>query len=198
MFASDTSSFFILVLAVVGISGEWRHRTITSSLLAAPDRRRFLAAKAVAFATAGLVLSLLIAVAVIVAGAAVLSFRGLPLPDLGELLGQFGRNACWRRCWARSASQSVRSCATRSSPWSRCSSSCSSSNRVVVALAPGGRSFRPARGPVRRRRRPPRRGHRDSATSSLLGTAPAVLLLSAWIGVAFVAGATLLRRRDLE
>ena len=71
VFASDTSSFFILVLAVVGISGEWRHRTITSSLLAAPDRRRFLAAKTIAFATAGTVLSLLTAAAVAAVGTVV-------------------------------------------------------------------------------------------------------------------------------
>ena len=53
VFASDTSSLFILMLAIVGITGEWRHRTITSSLLAAPDRLRFLAAKTLAFAAAG-------------------------------------------------------------------------------------------------------------------------------------------------
>jgi hypothetical protein len=33
---SDTSGLFILILALIGITGEWRHRTITSSLLAAP------------------------------------------------------------------------------------------------------------------------------------------------------------------
>ena len=116
VFASDTSSFFILLLAVIGISGEWRHRTITSSLLAAPDRRRFLAAKAVAFATAGMVLSLLIAAAVTVAGVAVLSFRGLPLPEPGELLAQFGRNALLAAMLGAFGVASVRSCATRSSP----------------------------------------------------------------------------------
>lgn len=93
VFASDTSSFFVLILAVVGISGEWRHRTITSSLLAAPDRRRFLAAKTVAFAVAGVALSLLIAAGVAVVGTIVLSARGLPLPDVDELVAQHGRNA---------------------------------------------------------------------------------------------------------
>jgi ABC-2 type transport system permease protein len=93
VFASDTSSFFILVLAVIGISGEWRHRTITSSLLAAPDRRRFLAAKAIAFAAAGFMLSLLIALGVAVTGAAILSARDLPLPELTELAAQVGRSA---------------------------------------------------------------------------------------------------------
>ena len=68
VFSSDASGLFILLLAVVGITGEWRHRTITSSLLAAPDRLRFLAAKTIAFAAAGIVLSLLIAVAVAIVG----------------------------------------------------------------------------------------------------------------------------------
>ena len=51
-----------MILAIVGITGEWRHRTITSSLLAAPDRIRFLAAKTLAFAAAGAVLSLSISI----------------------------------------------------------------------------------------------------------------------------------------
>lgn len=93
VFNSDTSSLFILILAIVGISGEWRHRTITSSLLAAPDRLRFLAAKTLAFAAAGAALSLAISVAVAVLGYAVLSVRGLPVPEVGELLAMFGRNA---------------------------------------------------------------------------------------------------------
>jgi len=92
VFTSDTSGLFILILAVVGISGEWRHRTITSSLLAAPDRLRFLAAKTVAFAVAGLVLSLVISVAVAIVGFAILSARDQPTPELGELAAQIARN----------------------------------------------------------------------------------------------------------
>lgn len=93
VYASDTSSFFILVLAVIGISGEWRHRTITSSLLAAPDRVRFLAAKTIAFAAAGIVLSLLIAAAIGIVAFAILSFRDLPTPGFGDWIAQVGRNA---------------------------------------------------------------------------------------------------------
>ena len=93
VFTSDVSSLFILVLAVVGITGEWRHRTITSSLLAAPDRLRFLAAKTIAFAAAGLALSLLISLAVAVVGFTILSVRDLPTPEAGELAGQIGRIA---------------------------------------------------------------------------------------------------------
>ncbi len=92
VFTFDTTGLFILILAVVGISGEWRHRTITSSLLAAPDRLRFLAAKTVAFAVAGLALSLAISLAVSIAGYAILTARDLPKPELGELAAQIGRN----------------------------------------------------------------------------------------------------------
>jgi len=93
VFNSDTSSLFILILAIVGISGEWRHRTITSSLLAAPDRLRFLTAKTLAFAAAGLALSVVISIAVAILGYAILSSRDLPVPEAGELLAQSGRNA---------------------------------------------------------------------------------------------------------
>lgn len=93
VFASDTSSIFILVLAIVGITGEWRHRTITSSLLAAPDRVRFLLAKTVAFAVAGALLSIAIAIAIAILGLAILSARGLPTPPAGDILSLAARNA---------------------------------------------------------------------------------------------------------
>jgi ABC-2 type transport system permease protein len=93
VFQSDTSGLFIMVLAIVGITGEWRHRTITSSLLAAPDRLGFLAAKTIAFAVAGVALSLLISIAVTAVGLAILGARGLPTPPAGDLIGQAGRNA---------------------------------------------------------------------------------------------------------
>jgi ABC-2 type transport system permease protein len=93
VFASDLSAFFIFMLAVIGIAGEWRHRTITSSLLAAPDRLRLLAAKALAFAAAGAVLSVMVSLAIAIVGTAVVSARGLPLPEAGELAELLGRNA---------------------------------------------------------------------------------------------------------
>jgi ABC-2 type transport system permease protein len=93
VFTSDTSSLFILILAIVGISGEWRHRTITSSLLAAPDRLRCRAAKVLAFAAAGTVLSVVISIAVAILAFAILSSRDLPVPEFGDLVAQIGRNA---------------------------------------------------------------------------------------------------------
>jgi ABC-2 type transport system permease protein len=93
IFANDASSAFILILAVIGITGEWRHRTITGALLAAPDRVRFVAAKAVAYAGAGLVLSLAISSAVTVVGLTIVGLRGLPGPDAGELVDYIARSA---------------------------------------------------------------------------------------------------------
>ena len=92
VFTADTSSIFITILAIVGITGEWRHRTITSSLLAAPDRAKFLAAKVLAFAAAGAVLSLLISIGIAISGYTILSIRDLPTPELADVLAQFGRN----------------------------------------------------------------------------------------------------------
>ena len=197
VFASDTSSFFILLLAVIGISGEWRHRTITSSLLAAPDRRRFLAAKAIAFAMAGMVLSLLIAATVAVTGVAILSFRGLPLPEIGELSGQAGRNALLAAmlgAFGVAIGGIVRNQIVAVvtllvvmfliEP-------------IVLTLAPSVGRF----GPL---------GALSVAAAGipaedaglgdvrLVGTGTAVLLLLAWIAVAFVTAATVLERRDLE
>ncbi len=93
VFNVDSSGLFILILGVVGITGEWRHRTITSSLLAAPDRLRFLAAKLLAFAVAGLLLSLLILVLTTAIGLAILSARDLPTPALSGVAELAWRNA---------------------------------------------------------------------------------------------------------
>jgi len=89
LFTFDFSSLFILLLGVVGMAGEWRHRTITSSVLAAPDRVRLLAAKLISYAVAGTVLSLIVTAALMVLGTLILSSRGettLGLADLADVL----------------------------------------------------------------------------------------------------------------
>jgi ABC-2 type transport system permease protein len=93
VYTADTTSLFILVLAVVGITGEWRHRTIAGALLAAPDRVRFLAAKTLAFAAAGIVLSVAVSVSVATVASVLLSVRDLPVPALLDIAGQIARNA---------------------------------------------------------------------------------------------------------
>jgi ABC-2 type transport system permease protein len=93
VFQNDASTLFIMILAIVGITGEWRHRTITSSLLAAPDRLRFLTAKTLAFAAAGALLSIAISISIGIVGYAILEFRDQVTPGFGEVVEQFARNA---------------------------------------------------------------------------------------------------------
>jgi ABC-2 type transport system permease protein len=196
VFTSDTSSLFILILAIVGISGEWRHRTITSSLVAAPDRLRFLAAKTLAFAAAGLVLSLLIAIAVSITGFAVLSARDLPVPDAGALAGQVGRNAIVAALLG--AFGVGIGALVRNQPVAIVGVLIASFvvEPAVLGLAPDVGRFGPFVGlPV---------GVQDIPASDLgfddvlLPPALAGLAMLAWIGAAFAAGAALLNRRDVE
>jgi ABC-2 type transport system permease protein len=76
-FAGDFTGLFILLLGAMGMAGEWRHRTITSTILAAPDRLKLIAAKAIAYA---------------VAGSIILSSRGQPTLDAATLLDIIWRN----------------------------------------------------------------------------------------------------------
>jgi len=198
VYASDTSSFFILILAVVGISGEWRHRTITSSLLAAPDRLRFLGAKAIAFAAAGTALSVLTAAAVAAVGTVVLTIRDLPLPELGELLAQNGRNAALAALLGAfgvgigalvrnqiAAVVTLLLLAFVVEP-------------LVMALAPHVGRYGPLGALSTAAAGLPAEDAGLPDNVHLFGVLPAVLLLLAWIATTFTAAAALLVHRDLE
>jgi ABC-2 type transport system permease protein len=89
----DTSSFFMCALGAVGITGEWRHRTITSSLLAAPDRVRFLAAKVIAYAGAGALLSVAITLTAALVSTLILSGRGEDTIETADAVSALWRNA---------------------------------------------------------------------------------------------------------
>lgn len=196
IFTSDTSSLFILILAIVGISGEWRHRTITSSLLAAPDRIRFLAAKTLAFAAAGLILSVAISIAVAIVGFAILSARDLPVPEAGELMAQIGRNAILAALLG--AFGVGIGAVVRNQPVAIVGVLVFSFalEPALLALAPDVARFGPFGGlPLGVQDIPPQDvGFNDV---DLLGPWLAALGMLAWIGATFTAGAVLLRRRDL-
>ena len=88
----DASSLFILVLGAIGMTGEWRHRTIVSSFLAAPDRIRLLAAKLLAYGAAGILLSLIVSVAVAFVSTVILSARGEETAAVSDVLDILWRN----------------------------------------------------------------------------------------------------------
>jgi ABC-2 type transport system permease protein len=74
---------FMIVLGVVGAAGEYRHGTITSTFLVAPDRRRVVVAKAVAYALGGLAVGIVSAALTLAIAAPWLSAQGHSLASLG-------------------------------------------------------------------------------------------------------------------
>jgi ABC-2 type transport system permease protein len=92
LFAGDFTGLFILLLGVMGMAGEWRHRTITSSVLAAPDRLRLLGAKVISYTVAGAVLSLIVTVTIMIVGTIILSTRDKMTLDAVQLLDVMWRN----------------------------------------------------------------------------------------------------------
>jgi len=88
----DTAWLFVLLLGVIGMAGEWRHRTIASTVLAVPQRLRLMAAKLLAYATAGVVLSLVVNLAVMTIGTLILSGRGEQTLGFADLVDILWRN----------------------------------------------------------------------------------------------------------
>jgi len=92
LFTNSSVTYFIVLLGAIGMTGEWRHRTITGTVLAAPDRVRMLTAKVLAYSAAGVVLSLLVTVATMLVGTLILSSRGDETLGAGGLLDVLWRN----------------------------------------------------------------------------------------------------------
>ena len=197
LFTFDFSSLFILLLGVTGMAGEWRHRTITSSVLAAPDRTRLLAAKMIAYAVAGTLLSLIVTIAFMVEGTLILSLRDeltLGVADLSDvlwrnlliaaLLGAFGvcvggivRNQIVAIVGLlvlafvlEPTLLAVVSEVGRFGPTTGAPSG-------IIGISPIGDGGDPREG--------------------ILETLPALAVMIGWVALGFAATATLLRRRDL-
>jgi len=92
LFTADFTGLFIMLLGVIGMAGEWRHRTITGTILAAPDRLRLMSAKMLAYAAAGVVLSLVVTATIMAVGTIILSSRGFETVAFGDLLDILWRN----------------------------------------------------------------------------------------------------------
>ncbi len=197
VYTADTTGLFIVVLAIVGITGEWRHRTITSSLLAAPDRLRFLTAKTLAFAAAGLVLSVLISISIAIVGTVILTVRDLPTPELGEIAMQVVRNA--EAAALLGAFGLALGTLVRNQPVAIVGVLVLSFviEPTVIALLPEIGRFAPFSALTSAIQEIPP-GDVGLDEVDLLSPGLAALALLAWIGAVFAPGAVLLRRRDLN
>lgn len=191
MFTTNFSSLFILLLGVIGMAGEWRHRTIAGTILAAPDRLKLLAAKTLSYAIAGIVLAGVVTLASMIAGTLILAGRGLMTLDVGALA-----DVLWRNLLV----------AALLGPLGVCVGGLLRNQVVaivgllvvafalepaILALVPHVGQFGPTVGA-------PNGILADSSNNkNLLAPGYAVLVLLAWVGTGFAAAVALLRRRDL-
>jgi ABC-type transport system involved in multi-copper enzyme maturation permease subunit len=91
-FSGDFTPLFVLLLGAIGMAGEWRHKTITSTVLAAPERAKLMAAKAIAYAIAGIVLSLVVTLVVMAVGTLIVASRDFSTLPVSTLLDILWRN----------------------------------------------------------------------------------------------------------
>lgn len=82
--AASAASPLVAVLAAIGITGEYRHRTVTTTFLATPHRRRIVAAKLVSYGLVGIGYALACTVVVIAIAVPWLSHRGIDLSLAGN------------------------------------------------------------------------------------------------------------------
>jgi ABC-2 type transport system permease protein len=197
VFQNDASTLFIMILAIVGITGEWRHRTITSSLLAAPDRIRFLAAKTLAFAAAGAILSLAVSISIGIVGYAILGFRDQTTPAFGDVLELFARNA-GAAALLGAFGVGVGSL-IRNQPTAIVAILIFTFviDPLLAAFAPGVDRFSPV-GALPSAIQGVDPSDVGTPDVNFLAVVPAVALMLVWIGAFFGAGAALLVSRDVE
>jgi ABC-2 type transport system permease protein len=194
LFVGDFTGAFIALLGAMGMAGEWRHRTITSTILAAPDRVRLLVAKTLSYAVAGVVVSFVITASLMLVGTIILSARGemtLPASDLLDVL--------WRNLLVAGLVGAIGVCTgaiVRSQiaaiigllVWMLFVES------TLLVLVPEVGRFGPLNGAPSGIVDAMFDGSRDD---DLLAPGIAALVMFGWVAVLFAVGAILLRRRDL-
>ncbi len=92
LFTNNSITYIIVLLGAIGMTGEWRHRTITGSILAAPNRLHLLAAKILSSSVAGILLSALVTVSTMAVGTLILEIQGDATLGAGELADVLWRN----------------------------------------------------------------------------------------------------------
>lgn len=189
LFSSTFDGAFICLLGAIAISGEWRHRTIAGSVLAAPDRGRLLAAKAISYAAAGVVLSVVVTAATVGLGTLILAGSGEMTLGLVELADVLWRNlvvAALLGALGVGIGGLVRNQVV------------AVTGLLVVALVlepailaavPEVGRYGPLTGAPG--------GIAEYSVEGLLAPGPALAVSIAWVICALVAAAALLRRRDL-
>jgi ABC-2 type transport system permease protein len=94
--AANAGELLALVMGIIGMAGEWRHRTATATFLAMPRRGRVVAAKVAAQGIVGLVYGVLAVVVTVIAAVICLRVKhvdfeltgdSIPAVLLGALLG---------------------------------------------------------------------------------------------------------------
>jgi ABC-type transport system involved in multi-copper enzyme maturation permease subunit len=92
LFTNNAITYVIVLLGAIGMTGEWRHRTIMSTILASPDRVRLLSAKVVASAAACVVLVFFVTTVTMIAGTIALKANGHATLGAGGLADVMARN----------------------------------------------------------------------------------------------------------
>ena len=192
-FAFDFTGLFIALLGAIGMAGEWRHRTITSAVLAAPDRIKLISAKAISYAIAGIVVSLVVTLSLIVIGTIILSIRDETTLDAATLLDIVWRNlvvAAYFGALGVAVGAIVRNQIAAIIGLLVFSFML---EPTLFAFAPDVAKFSPLGGA-------PSgivNASFDEDENTYLQAGVAALVMCGWVTVLFAAGASLLRRRDL-